>query len=229
MDELLAPQSTGTYRILFHADNLQPQFITSEGTATASVPDSLMILEGSNTSSSVLLQSSLVLDIPMLEVFVGHSSYQLEKMDESPISYQYKTSVSIQEGKSKELQVYISGEGEATLSISPRGHNITISNILVNGKESSLPISIKSTDTEEQVIRLTVKALSEGHHDYVDYTLETFDETTTFSTKIIVTPPELSKDDTVSHSSNMILIVLCAFVFAGGYILISYLRHRRQG
>ena len=228
IDDMLAPLSTGTYRVFFHAHTLQPQFITAEGTATASVPNDLMILEGSNISSTVFLQSSLVLDIPIIEIFVGHSTYQLMIMDDSPLSYQYRTSVSIQEGKSKDLHVYISGNGQATLAISPRGPNITMSNIRMNGEQLQQPLSILSTVTQEQRITVAVKALSEGHHEYIDYTLTTQDETKTFSTKILVTPPSINDDDTVLRSSSMVILVICAFVFAGGYILISFIRHRRK-
>jgi len=228
-DELLSPQSTGSYRIMFDSESWQPQFLSATGTATASVPTDLMILEGADTSSSVYLQSSLVLDIPLLQVFVGHNSYQLEMMDLSSLSYQYKTSVSIPEGSTEELHVYISGNGEASLSISPRGQNITLSRIRLNDQETSSPLSVVSTDTKELIITFTVKALSEGHHDYIDYSLETDDEIKSFSTKIHVIPPQINHDDSLSRSSNMIIFVLLALVLAGGYIVVSFLRHRRQG
>ena len=228
-DEQLFPQEKGTYEIVLKSESWQPQFISQSGLATASVPLSYLIIEDANTSSSIYLQSSLVLDVPTMQVFVGHSMYQLDMFGDTSLSYQYKKSISMQEGEIKQLQVYISGNGSASLSISSRNENISILDVRLNDKEMTLPVSIISTETSEQVISITVKAVSENHHGYIDYILENEEELRMFSTKILVGPPESNPaDSTLTRSSNMVVFVVCAFMFAGVYIVYSFIRHKKR-
>jgi hypothetical protein len=114
------------------------------------------------------------------------------------------------------------------VSISSRERNISIIDIRLNDILLDSPFSFISKDTSEQVIVVTVKGLSEGHHDYLDYVIESEGESRLFSTRVLVDPPII--DDTysrISQGSSMIMIVVIAFIAAGGYILYSFLRHRR--
>jgi hypothetical protein len=228
-DEQLLPQEKGTYEIVLTSESWQPQFISQSGLATASVPLSYLIIEEANTSSSIYLQSSLVLDVPTMQVFVGHSMYQLDMFGDTSLSYQYKKSISMQEGEINQLHVYISGNGSASLSISSRNENITILDVRLNDKEMTSPVSIISTETSEQIVSITVKAVSENHHGYIDYILENAEELEMFSTNILVGPPESNPADSdLTRSSNMAVLVVCAFMFAGVYIVYSFIKHKKR-
>ncbi|MBS3778658.1 MAG: hypothetical protein KGY50_05160, partial [Candidatus Thermoplasmatota archaeon] len=181
------------------------------------------------SGTAISLQPALVIDVPTINIFVGHSNYELTTLDSSTgFSFQYKKSISMNEGETKTVQAYLSGEGTATVSIETND-NISVLQINRNGQPSTPPFTVISTNAEEQVIGIKLKALSENRNGKITYTIETDDGINTFNTQIKVGPPPTTEQPaSIGATSPVTIIVLLALIIAAGYMLYNHLVHGRS-
>jgi hypothetical protein len=206
----------------------RPQRIQQSGTATA-VVSSYYLLDQSISGTAISLQTALVIDAPVINIFVGHNSYELTTLDESTsLSFQYRRRVSMHEGETKTINAYMSGEGTAKISIAVEG-NISLIQINKNDEPTLSSFTVDSSNAEEQTIGVQLKALSENHDGSIIYTVETDNGKKTFTTQIDVGPPkEKEMPTSIGTTSSVTIFVLLALIVAAGYMLYNHLAHGRS-
>jgi len=132
------------------------------------------------------------------------------------------------EGETRMLTSYISGDGTATLSIQAN-NNILVIQTSLNDEVASSPFTIISTNNDEQRISVQIKALSENRDGQITYTLKTDSGTKTFTTKIDVGPPaKTNQPAPVGSTSSVTIIVLLVLITAAGYMLYNHLALGRR-
>lgn len=216
------------YRLLLDAQSWKPQRIQQRGSAIAKVSD-YYLLDEEVSGTAVSLQTALVIDVPTINIFVGHNNYELTTLDESTgLSFQYQKSVSMSEGETKTLNTYISGEGTATVSIQTND-NLSVIELKRNDQSAQNPFIISSTNAKEQMISLTVKALSENRDGRITYNIETSEGIKTFTTYVNVGPPTAPDQPApIGATSPVTIIVLLVLIIAAGYMLYNHLIHGRS-
>jgi hypothetical protein len=168
-------------------------------------------------------------DFPTYVVNVGHSGFELFNEFDNGITFQYDKDVTMYEGQIKDIEVYISGNGEVTLEIwTTTPQNISIQKSWYENQEGT-PISFTSTDQSEYVVTVKVEALRENHVGKLHYKLTTEDETQTFATTINISPPSEDEGETTSDTLPFmtIFVALCV-VLVVLYMIFSHMRHRRR-
>jgi len=220
--------SQQNYKLELESLSWKPQRISQTGVAKAVVSD-YYILDEEVSGTAISLEPALVLNIPTINIFVGHSNYELTTLDSSTgFTFQYQKSISMNEGETKTIKAYLSGEGTATVSIQGN-NNISVLQINRNGQPTQPPFTVISTNAEEQMIGIKLKALSENRHGLISYSIETEDGTKTFNTHITVGPPSFSNQPTAFGATSPItLFVLMALIIAAGYMLYNHLVHGRS-
>ena len=217
------------YRLLLRSDSWKPQQIQQPGSARALVSEQYLLDDGAG-GTAISLQTAFVIDIPTINVFVGHNSCELTMLDpETGFSFQYQRRLTMKEGETKDIFAYVSGEGTATLSIEGN-ENISILELTRNGQPIQSPFTILSNDQEEQVIGLKIKALSENNNGQISYKIETEAGTKTFTTYITVNSPTVSNRPSQPVgivSSPLTLVVLIALIAAAAFMLYNHLVYGR--
>ncbi len=226
---IISPHSSQTYSNVLSAPSWQPQRIEQTGLATAKPPSSI-IIEGEAVGSSISLKTALVIDPPPIHIFVGHSTHILETLNENAgFSFQYLKSITMKEGGEKTINAYVSGEGNATISISVN-KNLNLKSIRLNDNEINSPFIITSSADKEQVISFDIQSISENNGGVVYYSIETEGKTQTFSTNVQVIMPIIEYDDTTIQGTSIITVfVLIALILVGSYMLYNHLTCRRNG
>jgi DNA integrity scanning protein DisA with diadenylate cyclase activity len=132
------------------------------------------------------------------------------------------------EGETRTIDAYLSGEGTATVSVRTN-ENLSVIDLKSNGQHTQNPFTISSSNANEQTISLTVKALSENRDGTITYIIETDEETRTFSSQVIVGPPAATDQPApIGATSPVTIIVLLALIIAAGYMLYNHLIHGRS-
>lgn len=216
------------YKVAINSLSWRPQRIQQYGTATATVSN-YYLLDQDVSGTAISLQTALVIDSPKINIFVGHNSYELTTLDESTgLSFQHQRMVSMQEGETKTINSYLSGEGTATISIEVEG-NLSLIQIKKNDEPIQSSFTVISTNAEEQTIGVQLKALSENQDGIISYIVETEKGTKTFATQIDVGPPkETEKPASIGATSPVTIVVLLALILAAGYMLYNHLVHGRS-
>lgn len=219
--------SKQNYKLVLHSLSWRPQQIQQKGTATASV-SSTYLLDQEVSGTAVELQTALVLDVPTINIFVGHNNFELTTLDPvTGFSFQHQRRISMHEGETRTVNAYLSGDGSATVSIETNT-NITLLQITKNGEQTEFPITVESSNAEEQTISLKIKALSENKDGIIVYTVKTDEGTKTFTTQIDIGPPALTEEPSqIGVTSPVTLIVLLALILAAGYMLYNHLVYGR--
>jgi len=216
------------YKLELNSQSWKPQRIQQKGSASAVVAD-YYLLDKEVSGTAVSLQTALVIDVPTINIFVGHKNYELTTLDSSTgFSFQYQRSLSMAEGEIETINSYLSGEGTAKVSIQTN-NNISVLNLHRNNKPANSPFTIISTNTVEQIISIKLKALSENRDGLITYTIETDDSVKTFTTRIDVGPPLTTEQPTgIGATSPVTIVVLLALILAAGYMLYNHLVHGRS-
>ncbi len=216
------------YKLELNSQSWKPQRIQQKGSASAVVSD-YYLLDEEVSGTAVSLQTALVIDVPTINIFVGHKNYELTTLDSSTgFSFQYQRSLSMAEGEIETINSYLSGEGTAKVSIQTN-NNISVLNLHRNNKPANSPFTIISTNTVEQIISIKLKALSENRDGLITYTIETDDSVKTFTTRIDVGPPLTTEQPTgIGATSPVTIVVLLALILAAGYMLYNHLVHGRS-
>ncbi len=219
--------SKQNYKLVLNSHSWKPQQIQQKGTATASV-SSFYLLDQDVSGTAISLQTALVLDVPTINIFVGHNNFELTTLDPvTGFSFQHQRRISMHEGETRTINAYLSGDGSATVSVDTTD-NITLLQITKNGKQTEFPITVESSNAEEQVISLKIKALSENKDGIITYTVESEEGTKTFTTRIDVGPPAMTEEpSSIGVTSPVTLIVLLALILAAGYMLYNHLVYGR--
>ena len=192
--------------------------------ATASLNSSYIVRTGMISAETVL-----DIEIPNLVANIGHSGYKLESILNSDITFQYKENLNIYEGEVKDIEVYISGNGDVTLDIwTTTPENISIQKIWYENQVGT-PISFTSTNQSEYVVTVKIEAVRENKVGIIYYKLEVDGEIQTFTTQITVDPP-LSQGEETSLDAiplTTIIVILCVILVVG-YMIFSYMRRERR-
>lgn len=222
-NDLIPPYSQQNYKLELSAPSWKPQRIQQPGSAEAEVSEYYLLGE-EVSGTAISLQTALIIDVPTITIFVGHSSYELVTLDDSTgFSFQYQKSISMNEGETRMLSSYISGDGTATLSIQAN-NNISVLQTSLNDEVAHSPLTIISTNNNEQRISVQIKALSENRDGQITYTLKTDSGTKTFTTNIDVGPPaKTNQPASIGSTSSVTIIVLLVLITVGGYMLYNHL------
>ena len=142
------------------------------------------------------------------------------------IVFQYEKNLEMNEGEIREIAVYISGSGVATLDIWSDEKNITILKISSKNQEGT-PQTVISTDTSEYVVTVKIEAIRENKIGYLYYELETDGETQTFITQINVGSPSSGEQASNTVPIMAIIVIVCIFLVIG-YMISTHMKHRRR-
>ncbi len=216
------------YKLELNAESWKPQRISQRGDAKALVSNHYL-LDEDTSGTTISLQTALVIDVPTINIFVGHNNFELTTLDESTgFSFQHQRSISMNEGETRTINAYLSGEGTASVSIQV-DNNVSLIQLTRNDLPAQSPFTIISTDNEEQVIGVQIKALSENRNGLITYTLETESGTTSFTTRINVGPPATSEQPSpFGATSTVTIIVLLALISAASIMLYNHLSYGRR-
>lgn len=216
------------YRLELNTLSWKPQRIQQSGTASAYVSD-YFLLDEEISGTAISLKTALIIDVPTINIFVGHNSYQLTTLDSSTgFSFQYQKSLSMAEGEIRTINSYLSGEGTAKITIQTN-NNISVLQVNRNDLPANSPITVISTDENEQVISIKLKALSENRDGKITYIVETDGDMKSFTTKIDVGPPATTNQPSAIEGTSLVtIIVLLALIIVASYMLYNHLVHGRS-
>jgi len=217
---ILSPYSGSLHDVTLHSKSWKPGIIEIEGIISGKILGSYII-----TTANFTLASAPGISSADLKIFVGHSNYEIYEMPES-IVFQYEKNLEMNEGETKDITVYISGSGVATLDIWSDEKNITILKISSKNQDGT-PQTVISTDTSEYVITVKIEAIRENKIGFLYYELETGGETQTFITQINVGPPS-SGEQASSTVPIMAIIVIVCILLVIGYMISTHMKHRRR-
>jgi len=224
--EMISISEKADYHMLVHSKSWQPQRISDGGEGAGGIPNELII---DDSKAMVNLQTFLAVNIPVLYIYVGHSQYELIEIKDAGITFQYQKNIAMQEGEIENLQVFISGNGEAILDIWSDEKNVSIQRIFTKNGDINPPITISSTDTEEYSITVSVEAIRENHVGKIFYNLDTGGNSQTFTTAIEIGPPIPINEQIINYStSSMMFVVIGIIVVVILYIVVSQIKYKRR-
>jgi hypothetical protein len=224
----LLPDENFKHYVTFHSKSLRPCTISVNGDGVGQVPDGYKL---NLTGGTIIFDSTYGVNVPVLEIHVGHSDYKLVQLGDSEdsISFEYPESISMYEGQIKDdLYVYISGKGSVKLDVTSKNENVKILNLLSEGAHVNNPITIASTAASEHTITVKVEAMSEGKTGTITYTLETDDGTYTYITDITIGPPKTDDGTASNTDSTLQIIVILSIILVIIYMVFSHIKHRRR-
>jgi len=217
---ILSPYSGSLHNVTLHSKSWKPGIIEIEGTISGKIPGSYIV-----TTANFTLTSALGTSPAYLKIFVGQNNYEIYEMPEG-IVFQYEKNLEMNEGEIRDIAVYISGGGVATLDIWSDEKNITILKISSKNQEGT-PQNIISTDTSEYVVTVKIEAIRENKIGFIYYALETGGENQTFITQINVGPPSSGEQTSNTVPTMAIIVIVCIFLVIG-YMLYTHMKHRRR-
>jgi len=219
---ILSPYSGSLHNVTLHSKSWKPGIIEIEGTISGKIPGSYII-----TTANFTLTSALGTSPADLKIFVGQNNYEIYEMPEG-IVFQYEKNLEMNEGEIRDITVYISGSGVATLDIWSDEKNITILKISSKNQEGT-PQTVISTDTSECIITVKIEAIRENKIGFLYYALETGGENQTFMTQINVEAPSSQTGEQASNTVPIMVIIaiVCIFLVIG-YMISTHVKHRRR-
>jgi len=227
-DNIISPDDKQQYQLLLDSPLWQPQKIVQQGIATAQVL-SEYIVGGESSGIAVSLQTAFIIDVPQIDIFVGHSDYILENLfDKTGFSFQYKKSITMQEGDSETVRAYISGDGSGKISITV-DDSLILESINLDDSLVNSPFTILSTNDKEQKISIQIKSISENKNGKIHYMIESEGKTQRFSTMVYVQAPIITDDSLmITGTSTITVFVLIAVIIAAGFMLYNHLSYGRK-
>jgi hypothetical protein len=220
----LSPFNTFNFYVTLHSGSWKPGILKISGTdsVTGSIPSYLII-----TTAAITFNISQIISAADLKVYVGHSNYTIQELSGTNIVFQYEEELEMNEGQIKDINVYISGDGNLTLDILSDGENVQILKVTSKDQQGT-PLTITSTNNSEYTVTIKVEALKENKVGIIYYSLKVNDEIQTFSTHITIGPP-LSQQETSGGNIPIttIIVVLCVILLIV-YMIYTQIRHRRR-
>lgn len=223
IDKIVPSGGSAVYYLNLVSESWKPEIIKiSDGTISGSVPTSYII-----TTAPFTFETSVGIGAPALYIYVRHPTYTVTEIPpvNSGFTFQYIEDLEMGEGEIKEINVYISGNGVATLFL--RSVNLTIKKVLSQNTETSSPISISSTESSEHTVTIRVEALRENTIAYLYYDLQVGDNFYYYFTEITVGPP-VTQSEGSSLDITLIVAVLLMIFLVVGYMVYTHRKYRRR-
>ena len=220
----ISPDSTNEYNITVQSEFWKPGVIEILGSISGSVSGSYIII-----TAIITFETSIKMNAPNLKISVGHNAYEITEIKDTNIVFQHIKNIDMSEGEVKDIDVYVSGNGTVTLDIWSDERNVTILNVFSKNQEVETPLIINSVDTSEYAVTVKVEAIRENKIGFLYYNLEMDGETQIFVTQISVGPPSSTAGETTSNTIPIttIILIIC-FMLVAGYMISSYMKHRRR-
>jgi hypothetical protein len=225
LNQRFLPDEIITHYVTIHSKSWPPGIKNIQIQLNGSYPQTYFV----DTNATVTLYTNFIIDVPLLIIYVGHSNYKIEELQGSGITFQYVEKLTMYEGETKDITAYVSGNGAVSLQIWADEKNLSALHLYDNGVEAQSPISFTSTNTSERLIRVTVRALSEGTTGILMYQLTANGVTKTYVTQITIGPPQSSPEEETGGSlSIMQLIVIGVILLVVIYMIVTYLRNKKR-
>jgi len=225
MNKNFLPDEIITHYVTVHSRSWPPGFKTIDIQLNGSYPQSYFV----DTNATVTLYTSFIIDVPQLVIYVGHSNYKIDEIQGTRITFQYQEKLNMYEGEIRDITAYVSGNGAVTAEIWADEKNISALKLYDGGTETHSPLSFTSTNTSERIIKVTVKALSEGTTGILTYQITGDGITKTYTTQISIGPPKSPDEgDTGGSFFIMQLVVVSIVLLVLVYMIVTYLRNRKR-
>lgn len=225
LNKKVLPGEIDTNYVTLHSESWPPGIKEMDVQLNASCPISYFI----DTNATITLQNSYVIDVPTLEIHVGHSNYEIIEIENTGMTFQYIKKLDMYEGEIKDIKAYISGDGTVSLDVSADEENVKLLKLFDGSTEKNSPISFASSINSERTITVKVEAVSEGKTGIITYRLTTDGITQTYTTQITIGPPSSHREETSTTSISIVQIVVIILVLlVVTYMVLSYFKHRRR-
>jgi len=222
---IFSPDEGSNHYLSMSSESWQPSELSTEIYGNGQIPEEYML------SSDAFLQLPQAPEFVIpIEIIVGHGGFLLEIIN-GGISFQYKKNVKMEEGETKDLDIYISGDGVVDLNIwSDETKNISILDIKKDGSSVDFPTSITSTSSSEQKYTVKVKALREGKKGIINYQLKVDGKTKNYQTEITIEAPNqpTGEETDLNANNSMMIIVAISLVLVVLYMIFSHLKYKRR-
>ncbi|HEC94693.1 MAG TPA: hypothetical protein ENI45_01855, partial [Thermoplasmatales archaeon] len=195
----LHPGETLSHSVEVATREWRPGYLSISGRLSADamyvVPTGFISFETSYTFEKV----------PRVVIQVGHSNYELEELESTEITFQYKKNVEMDYGETRNITAYVCGEGNVTLSIV--NSNITLLNVWSNGVpvEDVQNFMVHSTSTSEHLVVVQLQATKPNVTAYLTYTLDVDGALYTYTTVITVGPEPSPHEEYVENTVAYIM------------------------
>ncbi len=224
IDNKFLPNVTKTHNVVVHSKSWPPGFKKIDIQITCYYDQSYFI----DTNATVTLQTSFIIDVPQLIIYVGHSDYEIEEIQGTGIVFQYLEKLTMSEGEIRDITAYVSGNGAVTMEIWADEKNLSALKLYDDATEARSPLSFTSTNTSERTIVVTVKALSERTTGILTYRITGNGVTKTYTTQISIGPPASPNQDSGSPTQIMQIVVVIIVLLVVISMIISYMRNRKR-
>lgn len=224
IDKIFFPNETKTHYVVVHSKSWPPGFKRTDIQITGLYDQSYFI----DTNATVTLQTSFIIDMPQLVVYVGHSDYEIVEIQGTGIVFQYIEKLTMSEGEIRDITAYVSGDGTVALEIWADEQNLSALKVYDGTTEARSPLSFISTNTSERTIVVTVKALSERTMGILTYRITSNGVTKTYTTQITIGPPATPDQQEVSPTSIMQIVIVIIVLLVVIYMIVSYVRNRKR-
>ncbi len=223
--EFLPGENSNPLYVLLHSESWPPGVMQINVQLDGSYPQEYFL----DTNATVTLYTSFVIDVPTLQIYVGHSNYKIIPIEGTDITFQYLESINMDEGEIRDIKAYVSGDGPVTLEIWADEENVKLLKLLDGNTETTSPITFPSTSSSERTITMSVEAISEGKTGVINYKLTTGGVTKTYTTQITIGPPASQNVESFTMSLSIVqIIVIIVVLVIVSYMLLSYMKHKRR-
>ena len=216
---IVHPNETTSHEITVNTPTWPPGIITIEGMLQA-IPKHIL------QTGVVSLPAAPIQYFPLIKIYVGRSNYTIYESPTTGIVFQYEENLDAKYDEIKNITTYLSGNGEATVTITCV--NATLLNIFhEDNLLEQMPFTIQSTNTSEEHIVSQIHFTQENTIAVITYQLELDGEIQTFKTKINVGPKSIVKEET-SDNTLLIIIIGIITVLVIVYMIYSQMKYRRK-
>jgi len=216
---IVHPNETTSHEIIVNTPTWPPGIITIEGMLQA-IPKHIL------QTGVVSLPAAPIQYFPLIKIYVGRSNYTIYESPTTGIVFQYEENLDAEYDEIKNITTYLSGNGEATVTITCV--NATLLNIFhEDNLLEQMPFTIQSTNTSEEHIVSQIHFTQENAIAVITYQLELDGEIQTFKTKINVGPKSIVKEET-SDNTLLIIIIGIITVLVIVYMIYSQMKYRRK-
>jgi len=225
LNDKFLPGETETLYVTLHSESWPPGVMQMNVQLNASILKSCLV----DTNAIITFPTSYVIDVPTLQIYVGHSNYKIEEIQDTDITFQYLENINMNEGEIKDLKAYVSGDGPVSLEIWADEENVKLLKLMDGNTEKNSPITFVSTISSERTITMKIEAVSEGKTGTITYRLTTGGVTKTYTTQVKIGPPASQNTESFTMSLSIVqIIVIILVIVVVIYMFLSYLKHKRR-